>query len=308
MKILVTGGAGFIGSAIVAKALSRGHEVMVLDNLSTGYPENLTGLTINFVKGDILDKELLLDLASHVSVIFHLAASVGNIRSIENPYADVEANYLGTLNVLEAARKKGVEHIIYSSTAAGYGEPKYLPVDEDHPFNPDSPYGVTKIAAEKLALSYGRNYEIKVACLRYFNAYGVNQRYDAYGNVIPIFAQRFSRRLPVTIYGDGNQSRDFVNVKDIAEANVSVLEEGITGYYNVATGKKTTINELVGTFQQVSGISPDIQYLPSRKGEVIHSVASIDKASNAFNYSTKVSLLEGLTAYWKWYLHNVKHD
>lgn len=307
MKILVTGGAGFIGSAIVTKALSRGHEVTVLDNLSTGYCENLAGLNVNFITGDISDNELLLDLSSHVNVIFHLAASVGNIRSIENPYADVEANYIGTLNVLEAARKKGVEHIIYSSTAAGYGEPRYLPVDEDHPFNPDSPYGVTKIAAEKLALSYGRNYGLKVACLRYFNAYGVNQRFDAYGNVIPIFAQRFVRKSSIIVYGDGNQTRDFVNVRDIAQANVTALEEGITGYYNVATGKKTTINELLSAFQQVSGITPEIRYAPTRKGEVIHSVASIEKAGNAFNYSPEVSLLDGLGEYWNWYLENMEN-
>lgn len=308
MKILVTGGAGFIGSAIVSKALSRGHEAVVLDNLSTGYTENLGDLNVDFVKGDVLDRQLVRDVAAKAEVIFHLAASVGNIRSMENPYADVEANYVGTLNVLEAARENGIDQVIYSSTAAGYGEPKYLPIDEDHPFNPDSPYGVTKIAAEKLALSYGRNYGIKVACLRYFNAYGVNQRYDAYGNVIPIFAQRLARKLPIVIYGDGSQSRDFVNVNDIARANILALEQKVTGYYNIATGKKTTINELVETFERVSGITPDIEYAPPRKGEVIHSVASIDKAEKAINYLPEVSLNEGLGEYWEWYLCNVKHD
>lgn len=308
MKLLVTGGAGFIGSAIVKSALARGHEVIVFDNLSTGYEENLKGLNVDFINGDIQDSALLFEVVSSVNVIFHLAASVGNIRSIENPYADVQANYVGTLNVLEAARKNNIQHLIYSSTAAGYGEPKSLPIDEDHPFNPDSPYGVTKIASEKLALSYGRNYRFKVACLRYFNAYGVNQRYDAYGNVIPIFARRFRKQLPVTVYGDGNQSRDFVNVRDIAEANLMALEKGITGYFNIATGRKTTINELISYFQQVSGISPQIDYADPRKGEVLHSIASITKANTHFNYAPKINLLEGLAEYWNWYLENVQHD
>jgi len=301
MKILITGGAGFIGSNIARMGVSKGYEIIVLDNLSTGYEENLQGLSIKFVKGDVLNNQLLTELASGIDCIFHLAASVGNIRSIENPYADVQANYLGTLNVLEAARVNKVTRVIYSSTAAGYGEPRYLPVDEDHPFNPDSPYGVTKIAGEKLALCYGRNYGIKVTCLRYFNAYGVNQRYDAYGNVIPIFATRFRKKQSITIFGDGNQTRDFINVKDIARANWLALEKDVAGYFNIATGQRTSIIELIKILQNVSGINPELNFYPPRKGEVLHSVASIEKAQAAFGYLPEVTLADGLGEYWKWF-------
>jgi UDP-glucose 4-epimerase len=301
MKVLITGGAGFIGSTIARFGASKDHEITVVDNLSTGYEENLQGLNIHLIKGDILDRELLIRISKGMDAVFHLAASVGNVKSLENPIQDHEVNYGGTLNVLEAVRRNSVPQLIYSSTAAGYGEPVRLPIDEDHPFNPDSPYGVTKIAAEKLALCYGRTYGFQVVCLRYFNAYGINQRYDAYGNVIPIFVKRHLARMPLTVYGDGLQTRDFINVNDIATANWQALETKIRGYYNVATGIQTSIKSLIEVIGTVSGIEPQVNYVSPRKGEVKHSVADITKVKNVLNYEPTVQLLEGMRDYWNWY-------
>ncbi|MFZ6011463.1 MAG: NAD-dependent epimerase/dehydratase family protein [Bacteroidota bacterium] len=301
MKVLITGGAGFIGSNIVSLGVSKGHHVTVVDNLSTGYRENLNGLPVKFVQGDIADRALLDELTQGIDCVFHLAASVGNVRSLEDPYADVQANYHGTLNVLEAIRKNKVPTLVYSSTAAGYGEPVRLPIDEEHPFNPDSPYGITKIAGEKLALCYGRTYGFRVVCLRYFNAYGVNQRYDAYGNVIPIFATRIRQNLPLTVYGTGEQTRDFIEVTDIAKANWKAAESDLQGYFNVATGKRTSINQLIGVLREVSGKELQVNYTSSRKGEVLHSVADIQKATKHLSFTPGVSLTDGLRRYWDWF-------
>lgn len=300
MNIVVTGGAGFIGSNVARLLVSAGHKVSVIDNLSTGYEENLKGFDVEFVQGDVLDRPLLDDILKGKDAVYHLAASVGNLKSIDFPYADLDVNYRGTLNLLEAARNNSVHRFIFSSTAAGYGEPRYLPVDEDHPINPDSPYGVSKISAEKLALCYGRLYNMQVACLRYFNAYGVNQRYDAYGNVIPIFCFRIAKGEGIFVYGDGTQTRDFVNVEDIARANVLALEKGISGYFNIASGAATSINDLVNVLRHTTGRDFSVEYKPFRKGEVKHSVANIGKATQTFGYTPAIDLKAGLHKYWTW--------
>lgn len=300
MNILVSGGAGFIGSNIVSALTNAGHNLTVLDNLSTGFETNLKGLEAELVKGDILDTNLLDRVMKGKDAIYHLAASVGNLKSIEFPGRDMEVNYGGTLNLLEAAKRNGVSRFVFSSTAAGYGEPKHLPVDEDHPMNPDSPYGVSKISAEKLALCYGRLYDMQVACLRYFNAYGVNQRYDAYGNVIPMFCFRIAKGEGIFVYGDGTQTRDFINVDDIARANTMVLEKNITGYYNIASGVGTSINELVRVLKETTTMDFPVEYKPFRKGEVKHSVADIAKAAQSIDYKPAVDLKSGLDKYWKW--------
>lgn len=302
MRYLITGGAGFIGSNIAKAGVELGHEITVLDNLSTGYLENLEGLGVNFVNGDVRDGELLKELTNGLDGVFHLAASVGNLKSIEFPFQDMEINYGGTLNVLEAVRHNKVPVLVYSSTGAGYGEPVRIPVDEDHPFQPDSPYGVSKIAAEKVALAYSKIYGFRAVCLRYFNAYGVNQRFDAYGNVIPIFATRLLNGDPLTVFGDGLQTRDFVNATDIARANwMAATDANLAGFFNVATGEQTTLNELIDTLKAVSGLEPTVVYKPFRVGEVKHSVADIAKFKAATGYQPSVSLKVGLSAYWKWF-------
>jgi len=296
---LVTGGSGFIGSNIVKLLIAQGHTVRVLDNLLSGYRENLTPFPdIEYIKGDVRDTDTVHRAAEGVEVIFHLAASVGNKRSIDHPIEDSQINVIGTLNVLEAARKNAVRKVVYSSSAGIFGELKTLPIAEDHIQDPDSPYGVSKLAAEKHALAYNKLYDLEVVCLRYFNVYGLNQRYDAYGNVIPIFAHRMLNNEPVTIFGDGEQTRDFINVRDIALANYkAAITTGKSGVYNLGSGTQITINKLVELMSEVSGIKPEIVHGPQRPGDVRDSRADITAAAEAFGFEPTVDLRDGLREY-----------
>jgi UDP-glucose 4-epimerase len=203
-NVLVTGGAGFIGSNLVKELIKTKNFVTVLDNFSSGYRSNLESFPLlNIIEGDVRDKTTVESVMKNIDVVFHLAASVGNKRSIDNPIKDAEINVLGTLQVLEAARKEGIKKVVVSSSAAIYGELKTALIKEDHQIEPDSPYGCTKLCEEKLSLAYSKLYDIEVICLRYFNVYGQNQRYDLYGNVIPIFVHNLLNDKPITIYGDG---------------------------------------------------------------------------------------------------------
>jgi UDP-glucose 4-epimerase len=302
MKTLVTGGAGFIGSNLAALLLNRGHAVSILDNLTSGYRENLTSLgDARFVEGDVRDADAVDRAINGAEVVFHLAASVGNTRAIEHPLTDSEVNVLGTLNVLEAARRHGVRKVVFSSSAGIFGELKTIPIDEDHPAEPDTPYGASKLGAEKHCLAYAKLYPLECVCLRYFNVYGVNQRYDAYGNVIPIFADRMLRGMPLKIYGDGEQTRDFVNVRDVAEANyLAGISQGVSGAFNIASATRVTINRLAALMAQCSGIEATIEHAAPRKGDVRHSLADITRAHAAIGYAPVVSLESGLTEYMRW--------
>ncbi len=302
MKALVTGGAGFIGSNIVRLLLDEGHGITVLDNLSSGYRCNLDPFPqVDFVEGDVRDGDVVLRAAAGVEVVFHLAASVGNTRSIEHPIEDSEINVLGTLRILEAARRGDVRKVVFSSSAGIFGELKTLPIREDHPTEPDSPYGASKLAAEKLCLAYAKLYPLACVCLRYFNVYGPNQRYDAYGNVIPIFAHRLLHGRPLTIFGDGEQTRDFVNVRDVARANYkAALAQGVSGAFNIASGTRITINRLAEMMCEAGGIQAAIEHGPPRKGDVRHSLADISAAREAFGYEPTVALEEGLAEYMDW--------
>jgi len=300
--MLVTGGAGFIGSNIVKLLLDKGHTVAVLDNLSSGYRCNLDPFPqVRFIEGDVRDPDTVSQAVEGTEAIFHLAASVGNTRSIEHPLEDSEINVLGTLRVLEAARHVGVRKVVFSSSAGIFGELKTLPIREDHPVEPDSPYGASKLAAEKLCLAYAKLYPLECVCLRYFNVYGPNQRYDAYGNVIPIFAHRMLHGEPLIIYGDGEQTRDFVNVRDVAQANYqAALSNGVSGAFNIASGTRITINRLAELMCQASGIPATIEHGPPRQGDVRHSLADISAAREAFGYAPTVGLGEGLAEYMAW--------
>ena len=306
-KALVTGGAGFIGSNVARLLAEQGYDVLVLDNLSTGYSENLEGLKhVRLVEADVRDESAVKQAADGAEVIFHLAASVGNTRSIENPLEDSEVNVLGTLRVLEAARHTGARKVVCSSSAAIFGELKHLPINEEHPCEPDTPYGVSKLAAEKHCLAYAKLYELEAACLRYFNVYGVNQRYDAYGNVIPIFAHYMLRDETLTIYGDGEQTRDFVNVRDVARANLLAGQaRGLSGAFNVASGGAITVNRLVELMREASGIEAKVRNVPPRKGDVRHSRADISAAQGAFDYEPAVKLSDGLAEYMSWARSNL---
>lgn len=303
MKALVTGGAGFIGSNLVALLIAQGHEVVVLDNLSSGYRRNLEPFAnLQFIMGDIRDAGLVQRAMADVEVVFHLAASVGNKRSIEHPVEDAEINVLGTLHLLEAARQAQVRKIVFSSSAGIFGELKTLPIREDHPVEPDSPYGASKLAAEKLCLAYAKLYPpLECICLRYFNVYGINQRYDAYGNVIPIFVHRLLRDQPLVIFGDGEQTRDFVNVRDVAQANYqAALTHGVSGAFNLGSGTRITINRLAQLLSELSDRPTMIEHAPPRPGDVRHSLADISAARTILGYQPAVDLATGLREYLAW--------
>jgi UDP-glucose 4-epimerase len=302
VKALVTGGAGFIGSNIARALLAAGHEVVVLDNLLSGHRSNLAALRgVTFLEGDVRDSAAVERAIAGAEVVFHLAASVGNKRSIDLPLVDAEINVLGTLRVLEAARTAGVRKIVVSSSAGIFGELKTLPIREDHPVEPDSPYGCTKLCEEKLCLAYAKLYELEAVALRYFNVYGPHQRFDAYGNVIPIFAFKMLRGEGITIFGDGEQTRDFVNVADVVQANFrAAMARGVSGAFNIGSGSAVTINALVATLCEKSGLRPAVQHGATRPGDVRHSTADISAAKAAFGFEPKVGLAEGLDEYLAW--------
>lgn len=307
MKALVTGGAGFIGSNLVQLLLKNNYSVSVLDDLSTGYRKNLNGLDVQFFQGDVCDMTLVENAIEGADAVFHLAASVGRQKSLNYPQQDSKVNLIGTTNVLEAARKAGVERVVYTSSAAIFGELLTMPIAEDHPINPDSPYGVSKLAGEKQALCYAGLYDMRVVCLRYFNVYGINQRFDAYGNVIPIFAKRLHSQQPITIFGDGEQTRDFVNVKDVAMANfLSATVAPQSGVYNIGSGTNITINLLANMMKEISGIECPIEYLPSRPADVKHCRADISKAQGELGFNPDADIKNGLIEYLTWFMEDSK--
>ncbi len=299
---LVTGGAGFIGSQVVRELISLGKTPIIYDNLSTGYTQNLEGLSVKLVKADVRDFVALNKVIkeNNIDTIFHLAASVGNKRSIDDPYYDAENNYTGVLNVVEAMRHNSVKSIVFSSSAGIFGEPQYEPLDEAHPCEPDSPYGVSKLGGEKLILSYAKLYGFKAVALRYFNVYGPRQRFDAYGNVIPIFLKRALEGKDLTIYGDGEQTRDFVSVFDVAKANVSAAQADYTGPVNVGTGTRITINDLAKAVIEISGASSKIIHGPIRPGDVRHCTAKVDQLKTVLGVEPKTDFLPLLKECYEW--------
>jgi len=301
MRVLVTGGAGFIGSNMVRALLNRGDDVVVFDDFSSGRRDNLDGLPVCVLEGDTRDSGAVRKAMESCQRVFHLAASVGNARAIENPRADSEINILGTINVLEAARHGSVSKVVFASSAGIFGALKHLPIREDHPAEPDSPYGASKLGAEKLCLAYARLYPIDVICLRYFNVYGQFQRYDAYGNVIPIFANRILTGEPILIHGDGGQTRDFVHVNDVVQATLKAGDaEGLSGPFNIASGTTVTIERLARMMIDLNGGRTRIEYGPPRKGDVRDSIADISAARSAFGYEPAVALGDGLREYFLW--------
>mgnify|MGYP001386871323 CR=1 FL=1 len=300
--VLVTGGAGFIGSNIVRRLVESGNSVKVLDNFMSGYRSNLDPFpSVEIIEGDVRDKNIVENAMQDVEVVFHLAASVGNKRSIDFPVTDAEINVIGTLNVLEAARKAGARKIVTSSSAGIFGELKTMPIREDHPAEPDSPYGCTKLCEEKLCLAYAKLYNIEAVCLRYFNVYGPNQRFDAYGNVIPIFVFRMLRGEPIIIFGDGEQTRDFVHVDDVVQANIKAAESaGVSGAFNIASGTRITINRLAEMILTTGNHPVSMEHGPERPGDVRHSLADLSAAQRDLGYSPGIHLEEGIREYVTW--------
>jgi UDP-glucose 4-epimerase len=310
-KYVVSGGAGFIGSNIVRSLVERGGEhVKVIDDLSSGYHTNLEPFPrVEFVKASTLDPDAVREVVSSADTVFHLAASVGNKRSIDNPILDSQVNVIGTLNVLEACREADVRKIVYSSSAGIFGELKQLPIREDHPIEPDSPYGVSKLAGEKHCLAYAKLHDLEAVALRYFNVYGPSQRFDAYGNVIPIFVFQMLRGEPITIFGDGEQTRDFVNVADVVQVNLkAAAAEGVSGAFNIGSGTRITINELA---RILMGLIPEhggVRLGPPRLGDVRDSLADISAARSILGYEPAVTIEDGLVEYVRWARHEVERQ
>ena len=301
-NILVTGGAGFIGSHLVDR-LSVENKVIVLDNLFSGLLSNLEKSKdqITFIRGDVLDKALLKDIVAEVDFVFHLAAHVGNIRSIKDPYFDMDVNIRGVLNLLEACRNSNVKRLVYSSSGAIFGEAKYLPIDEEHPLNPESPYAVSKLAAEKYCFAFHKVHGIPATAVRYFNVYGPRQDSSEYANAISIFLGRTKDGTPLTIFGDGKQTRDFIFIEDVVTANIlaATRPAAVGEIFNIAHGQATGINQLTAIIRQVSGRESPVIHADPRPGEVRHSRANIDKARKLLGYSPKTNLNDGLLLTWK---------
>jgi len=298
MKVIVTGGAGFIGSHLIDALVEKGHEVTVLDNLTTGKLKNITHHiekgNITFIKGDIRNTKTLNKALKNADAVMHLAALISVEESIKKPLLYHQVNATGTLKLLKTAAKNKVKHIIFASSAAVYGEPKELPIKESHPPNPLSPYAATKIAAENYLKTYNHLHNITTTTLRIFNAYGPRQTNNQYAGVITKFINNALAGKPLTIYGDGTQTRDFIYVKDTARAFIAALEAKRNGTYNIATGKPTTINQLAQLIKQLTKTNSPITYTKPREGDIKHSYADTTKAQQELGFKAKTTLKEGL--------------
>ena len=307
MKVLVTGGAGFIGSNL-AEELAKTNEVIIVDNLSTGKIENIKELinknNVKFIERSITNLDLLKEIFEDVDYVFHQAAIPSVPRSVKNPIATNEANINGTLNVLIAARDCGVKKVIYASSSSIYGDTPEIPKKEDMKPNPLSPYAVSKLACEYYCSVFGTVYGLKTISLRYFNVYGPNQDPTSqYAAVVPNFFTRLLNDESPVIYGDGKQSRDFTFVKDVIQANIKASQSNATGIYNISGGgKKTTINELADIIMELVDKTIDPIYEEERPGDIKHSLADITKAKKAFNYRPNYSIKEGLEETMGWYI------
>jgi len=303
MKIVVTGGAGFIGSHVVDAFVAGGHEVLVVDNLSTGRREQVNPAA-RLVEIDI-NEPALIDLlqAERPDVVNHHAANPSVSLSVREALFDANQNILGTINVLEAARLAGVGKVVYiSSGGAMYGNPEYLPVDEGHPSNPVSPYALSKHTGERYVQMYGLEHGQRWTSLRYANVYGPRQDPFGEAGVISIFCQNMLDGVAPEIHWDGEQTRDFVYVGDCARANLLALEGGDGQAYNVGTGVGTSINTLISTMADVVGKDLTPLHGPRRPGDARHSYLDCTKIERELGWHAQVSLREGLARTWQHFL------
>ena len=301
MKAIITGGAGFIGSNL-AEVLSRDNEVIILDDLSTGNDANIRGLEIELVKGSVTDLDLLRKIFEGADYVFHQAAIPSVPRSIKDPVSTNEANVTGTLKVLIAARDCSVKKVIFASSSSAYGDTPELPKREDMNPNPLSPYAVTKLIGEYYCNVFDEVYDLKTVALRYFNVYGPKQDpHSDYAAVIPKFIKRIQEGKPPIIYGDGTQTRDFTSVDDVVSANILAAESDAKGVYNVATGKRITINELASVIMAIMGRDLDPIHEKPREGDVLHSLGDITKAKKDFGYAPGDKLEANLKETVKWF-------
>jgi UDP-N-acetylglucosamine 4-epimerase len=307
-EILVTGGAGFIGSHIVDRLLQEGLAVRVLDNMSTGEKKNLAQhqnkKSFRFIEGDIRNFDCVKKAVEGVDAVVHEAALVSVTRSVEDPLLSNEINVKGTVNLLKACVDAHVKRFVLASSCAVYGDTESLPNNENLAPKPLSPYAADKLAAETYAKVFHDVYGLETVSLRYFNVYGPRQKYGPYSGVISIYINLLQENEPPLIIGDGNQTRDFVNVKDVVEANINALTKPKAAgeVFNISTGEATTIIKLAETIQQIMG-KTDVKpvYAEPRPGDIMHSYGDISKAERKLGYKPRVQLEKGLNELIKWH-------
>ena len=307
MRLLVTGGAGFIGSHLVDRLVEEGNCVCVLDNFLTGKMKNLAGVlgskNLEIVRADVrrIPSSLIRKLRT-VDAVCHLAAVTDIQESIKNPILTSDVNLMGTLKALETARKLKAERVVFASSAAVYGMIEGFPVTEDSSIAPISPYGASKAASELYCRAFEENHGIKAVSLRYFNVYGPRQVSGQYSGVVSIFARRLLRRQPLTIFEDGSQSRDFVYVKDVVDATIRALQGSFQSrVFNIASGTETRVLDLAGVMQELVERRSELKYRPRRTGDLHRGVADITKAHEELGFSPRTSLRDGLSETIRWY-------
>ncbi|GIK60633.1 MAG: NAD-dependent epimerase/dehydratase family protein [Ignavibacteriota bacterium] len=295
MKILVTGGAGFIASQIADEYINEGHQIFILDNLTTGFEKNIN-LKAQFIREDICSSAIIsLFEKEKFDVVNHHAAQIDVRKSVNDPVFDANTNILGTINLLQASIKTGVKKFIFASTGGAiYGEQEYFPADEKHPTNPVSPYGITKLTIEKYLYFYRNEYGLKYSILRYANVYGPRQNPFGEAGVVAIFTNKLLRNENPVINGNGKQTRDYVFVEDVVKANVIALNDNSSEIYNVGTGTETSVNELFLKLNKVAGNKAEEKHGPAPKGEQLRSVISSAKLFNRFKWKPSIKIDEGL--------------
>jgi UDP-glucose 4-epimerase len=301
VRALVTGGAGFIGSHIARRLLEGGHEVVVLDNFFTGKKENLEGIAkdVRLLEGDVRDMKAVAAGAAGCELIYHEAAIVSVPFSVEHPQESHDVNIQGTLNVLQAARQAGTRRVIFASSAAVYGEDPTLPKAETMLPEPISPYGVEKLTAEHYLATWSKLFGVETVALRYFNVFGPRQDPKSpYSGVISIFVDRILGGRPLTFFGDGSQSRDFVYVANVVDANMLAgtrPSKGVSGrVFNVACGKRTTLLELASLIERAAGRTVARSFAEPRAGDIRDSVATIERTRADLGYAPAIDVQEGL--------------
>ena len=297
MKYLITGGAGFIGSHIARALLNQGAEVRILDNFSSGKRENLKGLDVEIIEGDLRDISRVTEAVRGMGIVFHEAAFVSVPESMEKPQECFDVNITGTSILFEAARKAGVQRVVIASSAAVYGDSTAMPLVEDTPLHQLSPYAVSKRVDEMYAELYTRSFGFEVAALRYFNVYGPRQRPDSmYAAAVPIFIRRMLDQKPITIFGDGGQSRDLVNVHDVVQANLlaSRHPDAPGQIFNVCTGVETRLLDLLDILYEIFPNAPKHIHAEPRAGDIYRSIGTPRKAINILEFRPQVTLAEGI--------------